>query len=112
MGSAVARLRQARELITTGAPGWRAEALQALGEAAALRELALSNRETLASEMANNDSFEKWEEEGSLTSAERANRKWKQMLRDYEAPPLDSAIDEELCAYIAKRKSEMADASY
>ena len=62
--------------------------------------------------MANNDSFEQWEEEGSLTSAERANARWKQLLRDYEAPPLDEAIDEELRDFIARRKSEMPDASY
>ena len=64
------------------------------------------------SEQANNDSYEKWLEEGGLTSAERANVRWKQMLRDYEAPPLDEAIDEELRDYIGRRKSSMPDASY
>jgi trimethylamine--corrinoid protein Co-methyltransferase len=62
--------------------------------------------------MANNDSFEQWEEEGSLTSAQRANARWKQMLLEYEAPALDAAIDEELVAFINQRKSEMPDASY
>jgi len=64
------------------------------------------------SELANNDSFEQWEEEGSLTAAQRANAKWKQMLRDYQAPALDEAIDAELTDFIGKRKSEMPDASY
>jgi trimethylamine--corrinoid protein Co-methyltransferase len=74
----------------------------------------LQNFETAfwRSELANNDSFEQWEEEGSLTAAQRANAKWKQMLRDYEAPPLDDAIDAELLDYIARRKNEMPDASY
>ena len=36
----------------------------------------------------------------------RANRIWKQILEDYEQPPLDAAIDEELKAFIAKRKEE------
>jgi len=74
----------------------------------------LQNFETAfwRSELANNDSFEQWEEEGSLTSAERANAKWKQMLRDYEAPALDDAIDAELLDFIARRKNEMPDASY
>ena len=80
----------------------------------------LGNAHTLAhfenafwrSELSNNDSFEQWEEEGSLTSAQRANAKWKQMLLEYEAPALDSAIDEALIAFIEKRKSEMPDASY
>lgn len=80
----------------------------------------LGNGHTLAnfesafwrSEIADNDSFEKWEEKGSLTAAQRANARWKQMLLEYEAPTLDSAIDEELTDYIARRKSEMPDASY
>lgn len=74
----------------------------------------LANFETAfwRSDMANNDSFEQWEEEGSLTAAQRANARWKQLLRDYQAPPLDDAIDEELCAYVEQRKKSMPDASY
>ena len=80
----------------------------------------LGNAHTLAnfeavfwrSEQANNDSFESWEEEGSLTSAQRANAKWKQLLVEYEAPALDSSIDEALLAFMAQRKSEMPDSSY
>jgi trimethylamine--corrinoid protein Co-methyltransferase len=48
--------------------------------------------------------FETWEEAGSADTQVRANRIWKQLLRDYEQPPLDPAIDEELTAYVAKRK--------
>ena len=33
-------------------------------------------------------------------------------LADYEPPPLDDAIDEELSDFIARRKSEMPDAAY
>ncbi len=64
------------------------------------------------SDLSNNDSYEQWEEEGSLTSAQRANTKWKQLLAEYEAPALDDAIDAELVEFIARRKSEMPDASY
>ena len=39
-------------------------------------------------------------------------RKWKQMLNEYEAPPLDPAIDEELMSFIARRKSEFDDRDY
>jgi trimethylamine--corrinoid protein Co-methyltransferase len=35
----------------------------------------------------------------------RANRIWKQLLTDYQQPPLDPAIDEELTEYVAKRKA-------
>ena len=62
--------------------------------------------------MADNNSFEQWAEEGSLDTAQRANGQWKRMLAEYESPALDVAIDEELRDYIARRKSEMPDASY
>lgn len=64
------------------------------------------------SELANNDSFEQWAEEGSLTSAHRANARWKRLLAEYEAPGLDDAIDAELVDYIARRKDAMPDAGY
>ena len=61
------------------------------------------------SEVANNDSFEQWEEDGSLDTAQRANGIWKQMLADYEAPPLDDAVDEALLEFIARRKDVLPD---
>jgi trimethylamine---corrinoid protein Co-methyltransferase len=64
------------------------------------------------SNLADNEPFEKWESNGSHDAAFRANRRWKKMLEDYEQPPLDEAIDEELQAYIGRRKGEMADAWY
>ena len=39
----------------------------------------------------------------------RANTQWKKMLREYEAPPLDSGIDEALQAFMAKRKEVLPD---
>jgi trimethylamine---corrinoid protein Co-methyltransferase len=50
--------------------------------------------------------YETWEEHGSLTATQRANGIWKQMLKEFEAPPMDAAIAEELDAYVAKRKEE------
>jgi trimethylamine--corrinoid protein Co-methyltransferase len=52
--------------------------------------------------------FESWRDNGSRTATERANGIWKQLLRDYEQPVLDPAIDEELEAYISRRKEEIA----
>lgn len=48
--------------------------------------------------------FESWQEAGSPDTSTRANRIWKQLLREYQQPPLDPAIDEELTAYVSKRK--------
>ena len=50
--------------------------------------------------------FETWEESGSLSATQRANTIWKRMLDDYEQPTLDAAIDEELKAFMARRKEE------
>jgi len=50
--------------------------------------------------------FESWREAGAPDTAQRANTLWKQLLAAYEPPPLDPAIDEELRAFVAKRKEE------
>jgi trimethylamine--corrinoid protein Co-methyltransferase len=52
--------------------------------------------------------FETWQEDGSKTATERANEIWKRLLREYEKPPIDPAIEEELQAYMARRKQEIA----
>ena len=58
------------------------------------------------------NSFEQWESDGKLDAAARANKLWKEALASYRQPPLDPAIDEELQAYIAKRKESMPDQSF
>ncbi len=50
--------------------------------------------------------FETWSEDGAVDATHRANRIWKQILADYEPPPLDPAIDEELQAYVDRRTAE------
>jgi trimethylamine--corrinoid protein Co-methyltransferase len=61
------------------------------------------------SEVADNNSYEQWQEDGSLDAAQRANAIWKRMLAEYEAPPIDPAIDEALLDFIARRKAAMPD---
>lgn len=51
--------------------------------------------------------FETWSETGAKTGTERAHLIWKDLLRTYEAPPLDPAKAEALKAYVAKRKEEI-----
>lgn len=55
----------------------------------------------------NMDNYEKWEEEGQQDTYQRANAVWKQMLKQYEAPPLDEAIAEELNAFAEQRRAEI-----
>lgn len=50
--------------------------------------------------------FGQWEEGGSLTAAQRANAVWKQILADFEPPPLDPSIQEELDEYVSRRTVE------
>jgi trimethylamine--corrinoid protein Co-methyltransferase len=52
------------------------------------------------------NNFENWEERDSLTTPERANKMWKQILEEFEAPPMDEAIREELEAFVAVRKEQ------
>ena len=74
----------------------------------------LSNFESAfyRSTIADNNSFEQWSAEGSLDAAQRANGIWKKMLVDYEAPALDSAIDEALLDFMAREKASFADRDY
>ena len=50
--------------------------------------------------------YEAWEEAGAVWTHDRANAAWKQILAEYEAPPTDPSIDEELCDFVARRKEE------
>ena len=77
----------------------------------------LGNSHTLAnfenafyrSETADNNSFEQWLEGGSQDSPQRANKIWKRMLAEYEAPPIDPGVDEALLEYVAQRKAAFPD---
>jgi trimethylamine--corrinoid protein Co-methyltransferase len=52
--------------------------------------------------------FETWQEDGAKTATQRANELWTQLLPEYEKPPIDAAIEEELQAYMARRKQEIS----
>ena len=74
----------------------------------------LANFETAfyRSTVADNNSFEQWEADGSLDCAQRANRVYKKMLNEYEAPELDPAIDEALLDFMNRRKASFPDKEY
>jgi len=71
----------------------------------------LANFETAfyRSPVADNSSFEQWESEGANDAAQRANAQWKRALAEYEPPPLDDAIREELDEWIEQRKASFPD---
>lgn len=64
------------------------------------------------SNVADNNSFEQWEIEGSQDSAQRAHGVWKGMLASYEGPALDEAMDAALLDFMERRKAEFPDSSY
>jgi trimethylamine--corrinoid protein Co-methyltransferase len=51
--------------------------------------------------------YETWLDDGAHTATERANRIWKQLLGEFEAPPLDAAAAEAIVAFVARRKREI-----
>ena len=50
--------------------------------------------------------FESWRDAGSITTTQRANKIWKQLLVDYKEPKLGPEVEEELSSYVEKRVSE------
>ena len=52
--------------------------------------------------------FEAWAESGSPDTTQRAHLMWKRLLENYQQPAIDPARAEELDAYVAKRKVEIA----
>ena len=62
--------------------------------------------------LSDSENVESWEERGATDMRRRAFERWTQMLRDYQAPPMDVAMREELEAFVARRKEELPDAWY
>jgi len=53
--------------------------------------------------------FENWQDRGGKTATERANKIWKNLLKEYVPPAIPEGTEEKLDAYISKRKSEIMD---
>ena len=60
-----------------------------------------------APKLLDNASYEQWTVDGALDANQRALRRAEEMLRSYEPPPMDEAVDEALREYIAKREAEL-----
>ncbi len=48
-----------------------------------------------------------WQEAGAEDIVQRANHLWKKIIREYEKPPMDQAIEEALTDFIARRTREL-----
>ncbi|SEO93351.1 trimethylamine---corrinoid protein Co-methyltransferase [Salinihabitans flavidus] len=50
--------------------------------------------------------YEAWESAGSVWTPERAHHLYKAIIDNFEAPPMEASIREELDAFVARRKAE------
>ena len=53
--------------------------------------------------------FERWSRQGALDAAARASAIYQKTLDEYEQPPLDDAIRQELEDYVNRRRTELGD---
>lgn len=58
-------------------------------------------------ELFDNNSIEQWQAEGSAEITERALKRARKLLAEYQEPKLDEAKNEELLEYIARREREI-----
>lgn len=63
------------------------------------------------SEIADNNSYEQWVEDGSLDAEQRAEKVYKDMLASYQLPELDPEIDARLLKYMEDRKASFPDSN-
>jgi trimethylamine--corrinoid protein Co-methyltransferase len=63
------------------------------------------------SPLADNNSYEQWEADGASDMNQRSNTSWKKQLAEYVAPALDPAVDEELLAFMKKKKDAVPDSN-
>jgi len=47
--------------------------------------------------------YENWQIKGGEDATQRATKVWKRALKEYEEPPMDPAVREELAAYVARQ---------
>jgi trimethylamine--corrinoid protein Co-methyltransferase len=59
--------------------------------------------------LSSTENFERWKSKGSRDTTERAGEIWRQTREEYEQPPLDDAIREELAEYVTRRRAELGD---
>jgi trimethylamine---corrinoid protein Co-methyltransferase len=55
------------------------------------------------------ENYERWARNGGNDTAARATAIWKKTLDEYEQPPLDEELREELQAFVDRRRTELGD---
>jgi trimethylamine--corrinoid protein Co-methyltransferase len=55
------------------------------------------------------ENYERWSRNGGNDTATRASAIWKQMLEEYEEPPMEPDLKAELKAFVDRRRTELGD---
>jgi trimethylamine--corrinoid protein Co-methyltransferase len=55
------------------------------------------------------ENFERWKKNGGHDTAARASEIWKKTLEEYEKPPIDAGLEEELKGFVDRRRKELGD---
>ena len=59
--------------------------------------------------LSSTENFDRWKRNGGRDATERAGEIWRAKLDEYEAPPIDDAIRDELREYVVRRRAELGD---
>jgi trimethylamine--corrinoid protein Co-methyltransferase len=59
--------------------------------------------------LSSTENFDRWTKKGARDTTARAGEIWRKTLEDYEQPPIDDAIDEELKEFVVRRRAELGD---
>ena len=57
--------------------------------------------------VSNWQNFENWELAGARDATQRSTEIWQRALQEYEQPPIDPAVREELETYVQRRREEI-----
>jgi trimethylamine---corrinoid protein Co-methyltransferase len=55
------------------------------------------------------ENYERWKRNGGNDTAARATEVWRKTLAEYERPPMDKGLEEELKAFVDRRRTELGD---
>jgi trimethylamine--corrinoid protein Co-methyltransferase len=59
--------------------------------------------------LSSSENYERWLRGGGRDTATRAAQTWRARLEQYEPPPLDDAVRQELEEYVVRRRAELGD---
>jgi len=59
--------------------------------------------------LSSSENYERWMRNGGVDTAGRAAKVYKKKLEEYQQPPLDDAVRQELEEYVARRRRELGD---